>query len=1213
MGRLSCSIVLLVFLLHGSLLSGQSRYHFSTLGMDQGLSNNHVWSICQDKYGFMWIGTANGLNRYDGHSIRQYFNDPKDSLSIPGNIVYWIHKDSYGDMWFACGTQGVAKYNYAKDQFEKFVPYEKLRISKSLPAPVWRVGEDQRKRIYIACGGACFRYNKTTGEIEDLTPLFKGQIDNYGVAMFISQGNDTLWILTDNGLFLHDLQANTVEHIAYDKDKYGFGSAAMIDATFINQEEMIITTPRSAFVFFNVRTRQFRPAPPPLNPAVSKIYSICGGIVSDSRGRVWAANSVYGLIEYLKDGTTVSVKNVPSYPYPYPEQEGQGTNVYEDNDGNIWYGSSQQGIIWFQPKLDFIKVYQRDYANSASLGDNRVYGFYPSTDGNLFVGTGKTLSKLSVNTGTFLNFPRSVNTSGIYPAGAVRSFTTLHDTLVMATDLGLSFYDQKTGSFYRYTARDEDNPDPYELFTNYLGLVYPAQPGTLLLISTYGEAARFNIKSRRCFSKANPDTADVWYQYTGINCAIPDSSRKKIWVEVRAGELFEYDPITRKDTRHYFSYDSTVTTISAMALDPKGRLWIGTNKGLILYDPGSKQKQLINLPTATQHISNVGISGETLWATTSNEIVKMRLNDLMTISFNLDLLMSHVSIYRRSLFIDKSGNAWIGSNRGFCMVAPQIFRSETAMAAPHLVSFRVFDQRKVFEQPYYDLSYVELNYNENFFSFDFSSLDFNQAAGIKYAYKLEPFDPDWKLSDKNSASYTNVPPGTYQLLLRTQYGFGKWKEAAPVTIHIRAPYWQRWWFVSLVIAGMVLVLYLVYRFWQKRKQQKQVDETIDYFANSLYGENTISEICWDITRNCIAKMKFEDCVVYLLDEKRNVLVQKAAHGPKSPRDHEIINPIEIPLGKGIVGEAAATAKPILVKDTSEDKRYIVDDEKRMSELAIPIIHEGKAIGVIDSEHSKKNFFTEEHLKLLSTIAAISANKIAEAKADAAAKESKIQLLEIKKLLAESQLMALRAQMNPHFVFNCLNSIQECIVTQKYGEASLYLNKFSKLFRSVLNNSGKVMVTLAEEIEVLDLYLTLEHMRFEKSFTYTIDKDEELETDEILIPSMLLQPYVENALWHGLMHKQGDRRLSVSFTRKNNAVFECVIEDNGVGRKKAFELKEQQHKSKRHVSRGMTISQDRVELIRKQGQHAMLEIIDKYDEDGNASGTKIVIELSSFLQ
>ena len=217
------------------------------------------------------------------------------------------------------------------------------------------------------------------------------------------------------------------------------------------------------------------------------------------------------------------------------------------------------------------------------------------------------------------------------------------------------------------------------------------------------------------------------------------------------------------------------------------------------------------------------------------------------------------------------------------------------------------------------------------------------------------------------------------------------------------------------------------------------------------------------------------------------------------------------------------------------------------------------------------------------------------------------------MLAESQLMALRAQMNPHFVFNCLNSIQECIVTEKYGEASKYLNKFSKLFRSVLNNSGKKLVCIDEEIEVLVLYLELEQMRFEQSFTYEMIIDEDLERDEILLPSMLLQPYVENALWHGLMHKNGERKMKITFKRINEEIFRCTIDDNGIGRKKSYELKEQQSKAKRHESKGLKISKDRLSLIELQGYHASINIIDKYDASGEAAGTTVEIELSAYLK
>jgi hypothetical protein len=223
--------------------------------------------------------------------------------------------------------------------------------------------------------------------------------------------------------------------------------------------------------------------------------------------------------------------------------------------------------------------------------------------------------------------------------------------------------------------------------------------------------------------------------------------------------------------------------------------------------------------------------------------------------------------------------------------------------------------------------------------------------------------------------------------------------------------------------------------------------------------------------------------------------------------------------------------------------------------------------------------------------------------------NEIKLLRINSLLAESQLMALRAQMNPHFVFNCLNSIQECIVTRKYGEASNYLNKFSKLFRMVLDNSGKNLVTLDEEVEVLELYLSLEQMRFEKSFSYEMRVDEELDSEEILLPSMLLQPYVENALWHGLMHKEGERRLEIRFEKINEEIFRCIIDDNGIGRKRSFELKEKQSKAKRHESMGLKISRDRIDLIASQGNHASIQIIDKPGD----SGTTVIIELSMYLK
>ena len=152
------------------------------------------------------------------------------------------------------------------------------------------------------------------------------------------------------------------------------------------------------------------------------------------------------------------------------------------------------------------------------------------------------------------------------------------------------------------------------------------------------------------------------------------------------------------------------------------------------------------------------------------------------------------------------------------------------------------------------------------------------------------------------------------------------------------------------------------------------------FALQLLPQTSVEEVVWAVAKNAVACLGFEDCVVYLVDEKSNQLIQVAAHGPKNPADLNIKNPIAIPMGEGIVGSAAATGQPQLVTDTRKDSRYILDDEERLSELAAPIIHDGKVIGVIDSEDHRIGFYTQDHIRLLTTIASMTSFKLANAMA-----------------------------------------------------------------------------------------------------------------------------------------------------------------------------------------------------------------------------------------
>jgi signal transduction histidine kinase len=187
---------------------------------------------------------------------------------------------------------------------------------------------------------------------------------------------------------------------------------------------------------------------------------------------------------------------------------------------------------------------------------------------------------------------------------------------------------------------------------------------------------------------------------------------------------------------------------------------------------------------------------------------------------------------------------------------------------------------------------------------------------------------------------------------------------------------MNWFAIFILLLALTGVLSTVFIFWIRTlKRQIRSERILNYFATSLYGQNTIDDIFWDVAKNCISQLKFEDCVIYYFDPVQNMLVQKAAYGPKNPDKHEIINPIQIPFGKGIVGAAAASQTTVIVPDTSKDDRYIVDDRHRHSEMAVPILLEGKLFGVIDSEHSSKNFYTPFHAQMLEKIAGICSNKI----------------------------------------------------------------------------------------------------------------------------------------------------------------------------------------------------------------------------------------------
>jgi len=434
-----------------------------------------------------------------------------------------------------------------------------------------------------------------------------------------------------------------------------------------------------------------------------------------------------------------------------------------------------------------------------------------------------------------------------------------------------------------------------------------------------------------------------------------------------------------------------------------------------------------------------------------------------------------------------------------------------------------------------------------------------------------------------------------------------------------------WEFASVIVIVSLLLIYGFYKEMKLRirrireiestkteleklrsenyKSRLETEQINNFFSNSLLLKNDVDDILWDVTKNLIAKLGFEDCLIYMWNDEKTEMVQRAGFGVKDSKEILTQFPCNLVPGQGIVGTVVQTGKAIIVHDTRKDPRYFAEGYSGLSEITVPIKYEDELLGIIDSENSQVGFFNENHLQMMTSIASLMANKIKSIEADQRLRKQKAELDNISKQLVETQLLALRSQMNPHFIFNALNSIKKFVLSNEVEDADKYLGKFSKLIRWILSTSRNPNISIQKEIDMLSLYLELEKMRFGKKLNYHIDVDESLIEGNNFIPTMIVQPFVENSILHGIMHKESPEEILIAFKDHDDHI-EINVSDNGVGRKKAAEVTAA--KKKEHISFGIEIIKKRLQSLKRDGEDPSgIEIYD-LAEGEKAKGTLIKI-------
>ena len=1200
---------MICFLLCVASLRGSSQLthplpniHFYQLTTAEGLTDNYIYTMAVDQGGYLWVGSGEGLNMFNGKTVEKYFK--AEYPALVSDFIRQIACDNQNRLWILNGDGNVTMI----DEVRNF-----HRIG------LWENGKFETVRTMVPTkhhGVVLFSRHHQLELKESKT--FKGT-DSLNISYFNSIpmiGGDSLLkhsytsvtrIAPDQYLFTnptHMIQVDYAADIVKEKIPCSMCKpfCAWENNTILlyhtNTKTISALDPRNGneeFPFQNILDQHQLP----LSNEITKVMKLDKDqyiLLSQDQGLYLYTPATHTLVNQRHNAAdpTTLVNNHPEV-------------IAYDSTGWVFIGSTPHGISYFN-KLAVIGqqlVFQDKSGNSY---DGVIGNITTEDNDTYFLANADNMIKWtrSTNTSEFFSFPPPGEKSETGPEPVTHCiFDRFHHLWIGTRRAGIYILDQHQHILHHIPV---DPPTAKTFFSGNCSHILEGPDGLMWISGSMGVTRIDPVNYKIVSLKGTPlDSLKNSYCYR-----TEYFDKQSIWVCTSGHGAWHYNLETGELKKYNKENILPTSQVHCINQDEQGNVYFGTNSGLLILLTNGKTLLYTELNgMLNRRVEAVIRDNENrMWLGNDVGLACFNIQDTSMQAFDERYGLSIQGFRLNAYHHNSNDELFWGTERGLQYFYPNdlygqqielktiINQVETRDIDSYLTDSRSFN----------------LSPGNNFITFYYSTIDFSKHLHTFYQYQLTGIDPEWiNVTDQNSIRYNSLKAGTYTFKVRASNDKKTWVDAEnEVTIELEANIWEKAWFkwlATLAISGIIFGT--VTQFTKKQKKRTEAIETesvINYFASQINLHKHMDDMLWDVAKNCISRLNLEECVIYILDQDRKMLVQKAAYGPKTAKDQTILQPIDIPVGQGITGAVALSKKPEIVNNTEKDSRYIVDDDRRLSEMAVPIIIDGEVIGVIDSENSQRNFFTPKHLSLMTTISILTANQIQRILAEEEKQKAEIEVLQNKQKATESRLQSLRLQMNPHFLFNALNSIQQMILANEEMVATRYLSRFSKLLRSILIHSDKEMISLKEELDILKLYVELESVRFKEAFSYDIHCDEDIDIDEVKIPTLLIQPFVENAIWHGLMHKEGMRNLRIEFIEQDD-ILQCIVEDNGIGRQKAKEMKISTGQDKKHTSKGIEVSMERLKAMQKNGgPPGSMHIHDLVDEHGHPIGTRIEINL-----
>jgi len=853
---------------------------FKHLSIEDGLPQNSVHAMLQDSTGFLWIGTEEGLVRYDGYSLKVFKHEPNNSHSLSDNDILSLIEDSLGNLWVGTRGGGLNYFNPKTQQFTHY-RYQAGDDNSLSHDTVYSLVEDSQGNLWVGTdGGGLNHFNPKKQQFTHYRhqPSDANSLSDDSVWSLLQDSHGNLWVGTRGGGLNH-FNPKTQQFTHYSHQPGNANSLSDDDVFSLlkdSQGNLWVGTHGGGLNHFNPKTQQFTHYRHQAGVTNSLSADDVWSLLEDNQGNLWVGTDGGGLNHFNpKTQQFTHYRHQPSHANSLSDDS--VWSLLQDSHGNLWVGTLGGGPNYFNPKTQQFSHYRHQAGDTNSLSDGSVWSLFEDNQGNLWVGTGGGgLNHFNPQTQKFTHYR--------HQAGDVNSLSNdsiwslLEDNqgnLWVGTDVGLNHFNPKTQKFthYRHQEGDANSLSDDDVFS----IIEEGQGN--LWVGTRGGLNHFNHKTQQ-FTHYRHQAGDAnSLSDDDVNSLLVDG-QGNLWLGTYGGGLNHFNPKTQQFThyRHQAGDANSLShdVVNSLIEDSQGNLWIGTPDGLNLFN--NKTATFKRFTTENGLPNNVIYRIEEdkqghIWLSTNQGLSRMAPKTETFRKYDVGDGLQSNEFNGGASFKSKSGELFFGGINGFNRFYPEKIIDDKQVPvvlitdmlllnksvpivplglSPSLKlntetksltgssSSNAVDEVAGFSlnQAIHQTKAITLTYKDNIVAFEFAALHFTNPTKNKFAYQLVGWDKDWVSTDyKNRrATYTNLPHGDYTFRVKASNADGYWNEdGASLNITVLPPPWKTWW--AYTIYGLLL-MGLVFAFIDSQRKKVIAVQAINEQLERKVAERT---------------------------------------------------------------------------------------------------------------------------------------------------------------------------------------------------------------------------------------------------------------------------------------------------------------------------------------------------------------------------------------